>query len=483
MRTACAARRRAVPTLALALFGLVLAVSPALAHSTHGAIILLLPTGYYLIGGAVAVAASFALLAFIPADWLQRLSQREIPLVTLPRIPPAVTSMISFLLMLGLLAAGIYGSRDPLSNPLPLFVWTVGWVAFALSQAVVGSLMPLFNPWSGPLALLRLIARRPIGVKPLLRYPPALGYLPAMALLLAFAWFELVDIAPNDPFRMAVVVGAYWLGALVGMILFGEAQWTGRAEPFSIFFGLIGGMSPLMRRAVDDGRRIAFALSWPGRALLDRPGLPPSGVLFVLLTIAYVPYDGFSRTFFWLDRIGVNPLEFPGRSAVQVENTIGLVAAFAVIVAVFFAALAVGRRFFSPEYGLWALAGRLAVSVLPISVAFHASHYLTNLLIGGQYALVAATDPFHRHWGLLDLGHFHVTTSFLNTFEDVTMIWNAQTVIICLGHIVGIIMAHVVAQRLTPTGRAASLSQLGLAVLMVAYTIFGLWLLSTPSLG
>ena len=483
MRPACAARGRALLALTLAGVGMVLTFSPAVAHSTHGAIILLLPTGYYLIGGAVAVAASFALLAFIPGGWLQRLSQREIPLVTMPRIPPAVTSMISFLLMLGLLAAGIYGSRDPLSNPLPLFVWTVGWVALALLQAIIGSLMPLFNPWTGPLALLRLITRRPVGSKPLLRYPPALGYLPAVALLLAFAWFELVDIAPNDPYRLAVVVGTYWLAALAGMILFGEAQWTSRAEPFSIFFDLIGGMSPLMRRAVDGGRRVAFALSWPGRTLLGRPGLPPSGVLFVLLTIANVPFDGFSRTFFWLERIGVNPLEFPGRSAVQGENTIGLVAAFAVIVAVFFAALAVGRRFFSPEYGLWALAGRLAVSVLPISVAFHASHYLTNLLIGGQYALAAATDPFDRGWDLLGIGHIHVTTSFLNTFEGVTMIWNAQTVIICLGHIVGIVMAHVVAQRLTPSGRAASLSQLGLAVLMVAYTIFGLWLLSTPSLG
>lgn len=475
--------RRAGMVTALALCLLAVAISPAFAHSTHGAIILLLPTGYYLVGGAVTVAASFALLAFVPARRIEWLLHKDVRLATLPRMSPAVTSLLAFLVMLGLLAAGLFGSRDPLSNPLPLFVWTIGWVGFFLLQAIVGNLMPLLNPWSGPLALLRRVAGPGVGRIALFQYPQRLGYWPAVALLLAFAWFELVDIAPTDPFRLAILMGGYWLFALAGMILFGEKDWTARAEPFSILFSLIGGMAPLVRRPAADGRKLRFVLTWPGRALMDRPAMPPSGVLFVLLTIAYVPYDGFSRTFTWLGLIGINPLEFPGRSVVQVENTLGLFAAYGLIVTVFFLALSAGRAWFGNDKDLWRAAGRLAYSVLPISIAFHASHYLTNLLIDGQYAYVAVSDPFALGWDLFGTAHDHVTTSFLNTFEDVTLIWNAQVAIICLGHIVGIVMAHILAQRLFTGSRSIALSQAGLAVLMVLYTVFGLWLLSTPMAG
>jgi hypothetical protein len=120
-------------------------------------------------------------------------------------------------------------------------------------------------------------------------------------------------------------------------------------------------------------------------------------------------------------------------------------------------------------------------SIVPISIAFHAAHYLTNLLIDGQSAIAAASDPFGLGWDLLNLGHYHVTTSFLKNIDDVTLIWNVQTGIICIGHIVGIVMAHVIALRHFQGLRVAVSSQFGLATLMVFYTGFGLWLLSTPT--
>lgn len=471
------------PTAAplLACLALLAGTAPALAHGAQGAIILLLPTGYYLAGGAVAVAASFLLLAAVPAAAVARLARLELSLGSLPRVSPVVPSLLSFLFMAAMIAAGVWGSRDPLSNPLPLFVWTLWWVGFTLLQAVTGELYTLLNPWSGPLALLRLVTRSQLGARPLAPLPAAVGYLPAILLFLAFAWFELVDLAPSDPWRLAVAVAGYWVFTLVAMILFGEAEWTARGEPFAIFFRLVGAMSPLVRRATEDGQRIAFTLAWPGRALIERPPLPPTGVLFVLLTLASVSFDGLSRTFAWLGVIGINPLDFPGRSGVQGANTLGLVAAFAVLAGLFLVAAAAGRPWFG-DVRLWPAAGRLVHSILPISIAFHASHYLTALLIDAQNAYAAFSDPYALGWDLFGLGHFHVTTSFLNTFEGVTLIWNAQTAVICIGHIVGIAMAHVIALRLFGD-RAAALTQLALAALMVAYTAFGLWLLSAPVAG
>ena len=54
------------------LVSLLLSATPALAHTSERAFILLLPTGYYLLGGALAVAASFLILLALPAERVKR---------------------------------------------------------------------------------------------------------------------------------------------------------------------------------------------------------------------------------------------------------------------------------------------------------------------------------------------------------------------------------------------------------------------------
>jgi hypothetical protein len=76
-----------------------------------------------------------------------------------------------------------------------------------------------------------------------------------------------------------------------------------------------------------------------------------------------------------------------------------------------------------------------------------------------------------------------VTTSFLNTYESVRLIWNIQTAVIVIGHVAAIVLAHMIALKHFGNGRSAAASQFPLAILMVLYTLFGLWLLSTPAVG
>jgi hypothetical protein len=46
-----------------------------------------------------------------------------------------------------------------------------------------------------------------------------------------------------------------------------------------------------------------------------------------------------------------------------------------------------------------------------------------------------------------------------------------------------VLLAHELARRSAPDNRTLALSQLPLAAVMVGYTLFGLWLLSTPVAG
>lgn len=473
-------RGRALATGRLAACFLALAgAGPALAHGSERGFVLLLPTGYYMVGGALAVAASFLLIALVPVGRVKRLAAARIRLGSLPALSPVPSSLLAFAVMLLLLAAGIYGSRDPLENPLPLAVWTVWWVGVTLLHAAFGNLWFFINPWSGPYRIAEKLLAGRIGRFP---YPYRLGYWPAVLLFFAFAWMELVYPAPDDPERLAVAAGCYWLFAFAGMLLFGEQVWVRRAEPFSIFLRLVAGLSPLILERIAAGRT-RLALGWPGTALLEREPLPLSGVLFVLLTLSSVSFDGLSKTFWWLALGGINPLEYPGRSAVVDRNTIGLLLAFAALAICYWAAVRLGWILGRTRAAFTAALGTLVYSIIPISIAFHFSHYLTAFLVNWQYALIAASDPFGTGLDLFGLGHPHVTTSFLNTYGGVRLIWNLQTAVIVAGHIAAIVLAHLLALRHFGDGRSAARSQLPLAALMVLYTLFGLWLLSTPTVG
>lgn len=435
---------------------------------------LLLPTGYYLAGAALAVAASFLLLAIVPAPLVERLAAMRLRLGSVPDLPHAATSTIAFIFLALLVLAGIVGTRDPIANPLPTMIWTMWWVCFTVLQAITGPLWPHLNPWSGPLALLGRGGRPPLAT-----LPAGIGYLVAIAQFAAFAWFELIDLAPSDPDRLAVAITIYWLFNLLGALVYGEKEWMARAEPFSIFFGLIGRLSPFHREPTDE-RRTEVSLVWPGSSLLGRTALPLTGVLFVLLALSTVSYDGLSRTFLWLSAVGINPLEFPGRSAVIWSGTSGMTGMFLALALAFIGTVALGCNL-AGQPGIWRIAaGRLIFSIVPIALAFQAAHYLTSVLIDGQNALIALTDPYSLGWDLIGTGDWHTTTSFMNTLSGVTLIFNTETVIIALGHIIGIVMAHLIAMRLFRSPRQAVISQIPLAALMVFYTAFGLWLLATP---
>lgn len=455
-------------------------IAPAHAHGAERGFVLLLPTGYYLFGGAAAVAASFLLLCFVPPSIPERLARFRWPLGTMPAIHPAPTSLAAVSLLCLLIAAGLFGSRDPLANPLPLAIWTVWWVAITVLHAIVGNLWSFINPWIGPYTLMDRLAGGRLSRAPFLAYPAWLGYWPAILFFLGFAWLELVYPAPDDPERLAVAVAVYWLTAFAGMLLFGCDAWTRQAEPFSIFFRLIAGLAPLViGPPLESGRRsLAFAV--PGAALVEREPLPVSGVLFVLLTLSAVTFDGLSKTFWWLAIGDVNPLEFPGRSAVMGRNTLGLLAALALLAAAYVTAVWLGWLMAGKAGPLKPALGSLVYAIIPIAIAFHFSHYLTALLVDGQYAVLAAGDPFGTGLDLLGLAHAHVTTSFLNTHDGVRSIWNLQTAGVVIGHVAAVALAHALALRHFGGTRRAVLSQVPLALLMVLYTVLGLWLLSTP---
>jgi hypothetical protein len=76
-----------------------------------------------------------------------------------------------------------------------------------------------------------------------------------------------------------------------------------------------------------------------------------------------------------------------------------------------------------------------------------------------------------------------VTASFLNTASGTFAIFSAQTAAVVLGHVIGVAVAHAMLAETGSSKSEALRLEAPLAIAMVAYTAFGLWLLAAPSIA
>lgn len=434
----------------------------ASAHVSERALVLLLPTEIYIRSGVIAVALTIALLFVLPPGLFAALF-RVRRLISAPNISVStVTSILATFLLTAAIYAGFQGTRDPLENPLPLLIWTVWWITLPILCSIFGNLWHFVNPWIGIYRMTRL--------KPFLNITP--NPWSAAAIFLLFSLFMVSDIAPDDPDRLAKITLAYWLLTFSMTVLFGP-RWLSRCEPFTVFFAQIAKLSPVWRDT-------SFQAGFPGTRLTrTEPDLPLAVLLIVALGAG--SFDGLNETFWWLARIGINPLEFPGRSAVALPNALGLIGGILLLGSTLAACTWAGLRLVGAQGRFKCLFPRLTLSLIPIALGYHIAHYLTSLMVGSQYALKAATDPMSTGQDLLGLGQFYVTTSFFNIPSTVEAIWLTQASAIVIGHILAVLIAHGIALDALRDHRKATLSQLPVAAFMVAYTFFGLWILAQPT--
>ena len=232
------------------------------------------------------------------------------------RVPVRVASWIAALALLGLIACGFLGPPRPAratSLPLDRLDRALGrpQPSPACSSATSGA-RSTPGPARPPPCRRRLGRTGAVGLARLGPGPPSLG-------LLAFAWFEIVSLAPDDPAVLARAALAYWLVILAARRARGPglARAAARPSPSS------SASSPASPRSGASRRRPRAADGRPARRPDRSPCRPldPGAAAFVALILATVSFDGLHDTFWWLARLGVNPLEFPGRSAVTGANT------------------------------------------------------------------------------------------------------------------------------------------------------------------
>ena len=464
-----------------ALAGCALFAVPAAAHGFGQRYDLPLPLSLYLFGTAAAVILSFVVVALFARHTP---GTRGYPRIDLGayRLGRGLAHpvLVGFFKLIAAgffiltVTAGFIGNEDPYRNIAPTLVWIVWWVGFAMASAFLGDFWALVNPWRSLFETAERAYRRLTGRPGLtwrLPYPEALGVWPAVGLLFAVSWTELVFPSPAVPAIIAWLAVIYSFLTWGGMALFGSRIWVGRGEVFTVFFGLFARFAP-----TEPSER-GFALRPFGAGLLDSAPASPSMVAFVLLVLASVLYDGLLTTPEWAAAEGwlIALVPGPGASAPVIVRTIGLGAFWVVFLAAFLGVGAAMSRVAgarSPR----GLAQGFVLTLVPIAIAYHLAHYLAYVVTQGQYLVPLLSDPFGYGWNLLGTAGYRVNIAIVGA----RFAWYAAVTAIVVGHIAAVYLADVRAHQILGSRAAALRAQLPLTALMVAYTFISLSILAEP---
>jgi len=370
--------------------------------------------------------------------------------------------------------AGLRGTEAPDRNLAPTFFLITCWIGFPVFSALLGDIFRPFNPWRavGRVAgagFRAIAAQRPAH----LAYPRGLGRWPAAIGLLAFVWLEVVYSAGfPDPHTIAVAALVYSAYTLAMMALFGTEEWCERGEVFSVYFGMFSRLGWLEVANGRLGRRrpLAAATRW---ATL------PGSTALVVASIATTSFDGGSEgafssgiesTFDWFVDRGLGLT-----AALRLSDTIFMLLCFAGVALVYLLGVR-GMRTVRGAPSLAKLRVGFAHTLIPIALAYLVAHYFSYFAFNEQAQFTfLLSDPL----GTSTTDLFGTASSGIDyTILSANTIWYVQVGALIVGHVLALTLAHDRALVYWPDYRDASRSQYWMLAVMVAFTCFGLYLLS-----
>ena len=491
--------------------GLALVASGVQAHGFGQRFDLPLPLWLWIGGAAATILITFVLVAVFAREPAAPRRPWQIDLLAVDTVRvaahPAAVALraATALLFVLVLAAGFLGTQDAYANIIVVTVWVVWWVGFAFVCALVGDLWEVVDPLRSIYLVGARALGRAIGATRLSlgrSYPTLLGAWPGVLLFLGFAWAELIWTSKDVPRALAGAALGYAVLGWLGMFVFGVETWRRHGDAFAIAFRVLARFAPLDLRSTSPGAPRQVVLRPYGGGLLDGVPVAWSMVVFVLLMLATVTFDGFHQTpamqqvetaaqtsravamlLFDLSQSGIDETQAV-HTATLLAFPLAFVAAFAATCAamVVLAARDGQRVRASPRIdavGVREAAGWFVMTLVPIAVAYHLAHYASLLLTAGQFVVPLASDPFGFGWDLFGTRSRAVDLGVLDPY----VAWYGSVALIVFGHVVAVLAAHAAALRLFGSRRTALVSQLPMTALMVAYTTLSLWILAQPIVG
>jgi hypothetical protein len=433
----------------------------SLAHGIGGAKDLPIPPELAIIGAVAALTVSFTVLAIAwraprydesttgrPAPaWLSRIVDS-----TVFRVALRVLGMLIFTYAA---VAAVFGP-NLLTNPIFGIFYVWWWIGLVVCSVLFG---PVWKAIS-PVRTINLAFARLTGSDPeagVFQYPARLGYWPAAIGLFAFVWMELVYPFSTDLGPVRLWCAIYVALMLLGGALFGSGFYE-RGDPFEVYSSLVAKLSVWGRR---EGRLVIRS----PLANLDTTRAAPGLLAVLSVLFGSTAFDSFKDSSFWV--------RFTQESSVSTNilNNLALLTFCVGVGLIFFVGCVTTGV--GPGTRRVELPNKFAHSVIPIVVGYIVAHYATYFVEYGQQTLIQASDPFGDGSNLL--GTADLTVNYWLSFHP-TFLAVLKVLAVVIGHVLGVIAAHERAIELLPK-RHQLVGQLPLLFAMIAFTVFGLYLL------
>ncbi len=201
-------------------------------------------------------------------------------------------------------------------------------------------------------------------------------------------------------------------------------------------------------------------------------------VTLICTLIGTTTFDGFSNGGIWrksephvqslFSGLGLGPTP-----AQELAYSVGLLVCIGLIVAVYRLGV-LGVRSVGERYGLGELTRAFAHTLVPIAFAYVLAHYFSLLLWQGQAIGYLASDPLGNGANLFGTSGYQIDYQVISY----AAIWYVQVAALVTGHVGGLALAHDRALVMYEDPEEAVRSQYWMLAVMVAFTSFGLWLLS-----
>jgi hypothetical protein len=452
------------------------AVSPQLAqaHGIVGKADLPIPVWLFSWAAAIVLVVSFVALSTM---WTRPRLQ-EPHLRRLFRLPPPLewlASLVGLVFFALVLYSGFSGAQVTQANLSVTFIYVIFWVGMPVASVLFGDVFRALSPWRTCARVLFAVVRRLRrggSPGPLVRYPDRLGVWPAAAWLVGFAWLELVYVERDRPSTLAALSLGYFLVMLAGMVAFGEEEWSGQADGFGVYFSLLSRLSALVR-----GKDGVVYSRRPLSGVTDLQ-VGPGTVTLICALIGTTIFDGFSNGGIWrnnepsLQSLFAD-LGFGATPALELAYSVGLVFCILLVVAVYRVGI-VGVHSVSVRYGNDMLTRSFAHTLVPIGFAYVVAHYFSLLIWQGQAMAYLISDPLGNGANVFGTSGYQIDYHVISYAG----IWYVQVAALITGHVGGLALAHDRALVLYRDPQEAVRSQYWMLAVMVAFTSFGLWLLS-----
>lgn len=406
--------------------------TPAFAHSFGQLYTLPIPFWLYLYASAAALLVSFLIIGYFASSSKGKNSYQFIKL-------PSVGSQLfnSRYVKAALKIAALIFLFITIAYGQMVFFWIYFVVGFAYISAIFGNIYALINPFKTLCP----------NTKGKVKYPNFLSYYPAVFLYVVFIWVEL--FVEGTPARLTYILAGYTILTFIASLIFGKENWFKFGDFFSIFFKLISKIS------IFEIHNQNLHLRPPFVSLSKVEVKHFSLLLFILFMLSSTAFDGIHQTtpyvaFYWQNINGaIRPIF--GADAFLIFQLSTLVLSPFIFLSIYLFAISASRSLTKSKLKTMQLAQMFAPSLIPIAFVYHFAHYFTLLFSEG-----------------------------LNIILPANFVWHTQVAAILIGHIAAVLIAHLIAVDIFQSRQKSLISQMPMLILMVIYTMIGLWILSQP---